>query len=90
MRKLLRSRNSATLPGVRRNRDNRRVMRVGERVLVNKELKKEIMLVARVDIPHSTQKVFLSKSGGDFTVGLKIWKSDYVWNEKTQMWIARR
>ena len=66
------------------------MMRVGDRVLVKKELRKEVMLVARVDIPHSTQKVFLTKSGGDFTVGLKIWKSDYIWNEKNQMWIARR
>lgn len=65
-------------------------MRVGDRVLVKKELHKEVMLIARVDIPHSTQKVFLTKSGGDFTVGLKIWKADYLWNEKNQMWVAKR
>lgn len=65
-------------------------MEVGDRVLVRRDLSKQVMLVARVDIPHSTQKVFLSRSGGDFTVGLKVWKSDYVWNEKNQMWVSRR
>lgn len=65
-------------------------MEVGDRVLVKRDLSKQVMLVARVDIPHSTQKVFLSRSGGDFTVGLKVWKSDYVWNEKNQMWVSRR
>lgn len=65
-------------------------MEVGDRVLVRRDLNKQVMLVARVDIPHSTQKVFLSRSGGDFTVGLKVWKSDYVWNEKNQMWVSRR
>lgn len=65
-------------------------MEVGDRVLVRRDLNRQVMLVARVDIPHSTQKVFLSRSGGDFTVGLKVWKSDYVWNEKNQMWVSRR
>ena len=65
-------------------------MEVGDRVLVRRDLNKQVLLVARVDIPHSTQKVFLSRSGGDFTVGLKVWKSDYVWNEKNQMWVSRR
>lgn len=65
-------------------------MEVGDRVLVRRDMSKQVMLVARVDIPHSTQKVFLSRSGGDFTVGLKVWKSDYVWNEKNQMWVSRR
>lgn len=65
-------------------------MEVGDRVLVKRDLNRQVMLVARVDIPHSTQKVFLSRSGGDFTVGLKVWKSDYVWNEKNQMWVSRR
>ncbi len=65
-------------------------MEVGDRVLVRRDLNKQVMLVARVDIPHSTQKVFLSRSGGDFTVGLKVWKSDYVWNDKNQMWVSRR
>lgn len=65
-------------------------MEVGDRVLVRRDLNRQVMLVARVDIPHSTQKVFLSRSGGDFTVGLKVWKSDYVWNDKNQMWVSRR
>ncbi len=65
-------------------------MEVGDRVLVRRDMNRQVMLVARVDIPHSTQKVFLSRSGGDFTVGLKVWKSDYVWNEKNQMWVSRR
>lgn len=65
-------------------------MEVGDRVLVRRDMSKQVMLVARVDIPHSTQKVFLSRSGGDFTVGLKVWKSDYVWNDKNQMWVSRR
>lgn len=65
-------------------------MEVGDRVLVRRDMNRQVMLVARVDIPHSTQKAFLSRSGGDFTVGLKVWKSDYVWNEKNQMWVSRR
>ncbi len=65
-------------------------MEVGDRVLVRRDMNRQVMLVARVDIPHSTQKVFLSRSGGDFTVGLKVWKSEYVWNEKNQMWVSRR
>ena len=65
-------------------------MKVGDRVLVNKFLRKEVLIVARVDIPHSTEKVFVSKSGGDFTIGLKLWKLDYAWNEKNKMWISKR
>ena len=53
-------------------------------------MRKHVMLVARVVIPHSTQKVFVTRSGGDFTVGLKIWKSDYAWSEKNQMWVSKR
>lgn len=64
-------------------------MQVGDRVLVSKALSKKVYLVARVDIPHSTEKVFVTKSGGDFTIGLKLWKSDYVWNEKSQMWVPK-
>lgn len=64
-------------------------MQVGDRVLISKALSKKVYLVARVDIPHSTEKVFVTKSGGDFTIGLKLWKSDYVWNEKSQMWVPK-
>lgn len=65
-------------------------MEVGDRVLIRGDLRRQVMTVARVDIPHSTQKVFLSRSGGDFTVGLKVWKSDYAWSEKNQMWVLKR
>ena len=64
-------------------------MQVGDRLLVNKGGFKEVFIVARVDIPHSTEKAFVSKSGGDFTIGVKVWKSDYVWDEKNQMWTSR-
>ena len=64
-------------------------MQVGDRILVNKAIGKKVYLVARVDIPHSTEKVFATKSGGDFTIGIKLWKSDYVWSEKSQMWIPK-
>lgn len=65
-------------------------MQVGDRVLVNKFLRKELFLVARADVPHSTERVFVTKSGGDFTIGLKVWKTDYTWNEKNQMWTPKR
>ena len=64
-------------------------MEVGDRVLVKGDLRKQVMLVARTIVPHSTQKVFVTRSGGDFAVGLKIWKSDYTWSEKNQMWVAK-
>jgi hypothetical protein len=65
-------------------------MQVGDRVLVNKFLRKELFLVARADVPHSNERVFVTKSGGDFTIGLKVWKTDYTWNEKNQMWTPKR
>ncbi|HEV8341273.1 MAG TPA: hypothetical protein VGR30_02760 [Candidatus Binatia bacterium] len=64
-------------------------MRVGDRILVNKGISQKVYRVARVEIPHSMEKVFVTKSGGDFTIGLKVWKSDYVWNEKSQMWVPK-
>ncbi len=70
-------------------KERRSVMQVGERVLVNKVIFKKVYLVARVDIPHSMEKVFVTKSGGDFTIGLKLWKSDYIWNERSQMWVPK-
>jgi signal peptidase I len=68
----------------------RNAMQVGDRVLINKFLRKELFLVARADIPHSNERVFVTKSGYDFTIGLKIWKADYTWNEKNQMWTPKR
>ena len=71
-------------------KESRSAMQVGDRLLVNKAIARKIYLVARVDIPHSTEKVFVTKSGGDFTIGLKVWKSDYVWSEKSQMWVPKK
>jgi len=65
-------------------------MRVGDRILVNKGISKKVYRVARVEIPHSTEKIFVTKSGGDFTIGLKVWKADYVWSEKSQMWVPKK
>jgi hypothetical protein len=64
-------------------------MREGDRILVDKGISKKVFIVARVDIPHCPEKVFVSKSGGKYTIGLKVWKSDYVWNEKNYMWVPR-
>ena len=65
-------------------------MKVGDHILINKWLRKVVYLVARVDIPHSSERAFVTRSGGDFTIGLRVWKSDYARNEKTQMWTLRR
>ncbi len=65
-------------------------MKVGDRILINKWLRKVVYLVARVDIPHSSERAFVTRSGGDFTIGLKVWKSDYAWNEKNRLWTIRR
>lgn len=64
-------------------------MQVGDRILINKGISKKVFIIARVDIPHSTEKVFVSKSGGKFTIGLKVWKSDYTWNDRSQMWVPQ-
>ena len=74
----------------RRKNENRTTMREGDRILINKGISKKVMIVARVEIPHSNEKVFVSKSGGKFTIGLKVWKSDYAWSEKNQMWVPKR
>lgn len=79
-----------TFSGVKKAKGQRSAMEVGDRVLVKGDMRRQVMLVARVDIPHSTQKVFVTRSGGDFTVGVKIWKSDYTWSEKSQMWVSKR
>ena len=64
-------------------------MQVGDRILIHKGIAKKVYIIARVDIPYSTEKVFATKSGGDFTIGIKVWKSDYVWNEKSRMWVPK-
>ena len=64
-------------------------MQAGDRMLVDKGIAKKIYLIARVDIPHCNEKVFVTKSGGDFTIGLKVWKSDDLWSEKSRMWVPK-
>ena len=75
---------------MKKNNQKRTHMKVGDRILINKWLRKVVYLVARVDIPHSSERAFVTRSGGDFTIGLRVWKSDYAWNEKNQMWALRR
>lgn len=75
---------------MKRNNQKRTHMKVGDHILINKWVRKVVYLVARVDIPHSSERAFVTRSGGDFTIGLKVWKSDYAWNERNQMWALRR
>jgi hypothetical protein len=71
-------------------REPRTAMREGDRILINKGISKKVFIVARVDLPHSNERAFVSKSGGKYTIGLRVWRSDYVWNEKNQMWVPKR
>ncbi|HXK29099.1 MAG TPA: hypothetical protein VJ646_12660 [Candidatus Binatia bacterium] len=73
----------------RKKSENRATMREGDRILIDKGISKKVMIIARVEIPHSNEKIFVSKSGGKFTIGLKVWKSDYAWSEKNQMWVPK-
>ena len=70
-------------------RDPRVSMREGDRILINKGISKKVFIVARVEVPHSSEKAFVSKSGGKYTIGLKVWRSDYAWSEKNQMWVPK-
>ena len=70
-------------------RETRVSMREGDRILINKGISKKVFIVARVVVPHSNERVFVTKSGGKYTIGLKVWKSDYVWSEKNQMWVPK-
>jgi len=70
-------------------KENRVTMQVGDRILIDKGISRKVYIVARVDVPHSQEKAFVTKSGGEFTIGIKIWKSDYVWNEKSRMWTPK-
>jgi hypothetical protein len=47
------------------------------------------MIIARTEVPHSNERIFVTKSGGKYTIGLKVWRSDYAWNEKSQMWVPK-
>jgi hypothetical protein len=73
----------------RRRRDNRATMREGDRILINKGISKKVMIIARTEVPHSTERIFVTKSGGKYTIGLKVWKADYAWNDKIQMWMPK-
>ena len=70
-------------------RDPRVSMREGDRILINKGISKKVFIVARVEVPHSSEKAFVSKSGGKYTIGLKVWRSEYAWSEKNQMWVPK-
>jgi hypothetical protein len=74
----------------RRRRENRAVMREGDRILINKGISKRVMIIARTEIPHSNERIFVTKSGGKYTIGLKVWRSDYAWSEKNKMWLPKR
>ena len=74
----------------RRKRETRVSMKEGDRILINKGISKKVMIIARTEVPHSTERIFVTKSGGKYTIGLKVWKSDYAWNEKNQMWVPKR
>ncbi len=73
----------------RRRRESQVTMREGDRILINKGIAKKVMIIARTEIPHSTERIFVTKSGGKYTIGLKVWRSDYAWSEKNQMWVAK-
>jgi hypothetical protein len=73
----------------RGKRESRTSMREGDRILINKGISKKVFIVARVDVPHSSERVFVSKSGGKYTIGLKVWRTDYAWSEKNQMWVPK-
>ena len=75
---------------MKKKHPSRATMRVGDRVLVTRPIRKEVFLIARVDIPHCNERVFVTRSGGDFTIGLKLWKVDYAWNEANKMWTPKR
>jgi hypothetical protein len=75
---------------VKLKKEARTTMREGDRILINKGISKKVFIIARVEVPHSSEKVFVTKSGGKYTIGLKVWRSDYVWSEKNQMWVPKR
>ena len=74
---------------LRRRRENRATMREGDRILINKGISKKVMIIARTEIPHSMERIFVTKSGGKFNIGLKVWRSDYAWSDKNQMWVPK-
>jgi hypothetical protein len=75
---------------MRRKKDTRVTMKEGDRILINKGISKKVMIIARVEVPHSNERIFVTKSGGKYTIGVKVWKSDYFWSDKNQMWMPKR
>jgi hypothetical protein len=75
---------------MKRKKDNRASMKEGDRILINKGISRKVMIIARIAIPHSNERIFVTKSGGKYTIGLKVWRSDYAWSEKNQMWMPKR
>jgi hypothetical protein len=73
----------------KRRKESRTEMRVGDRILINKGISKKVMIIARTEVPHTSERVFVTKSGGKYTIGLKVWRSDYVWSDKSQMWVPK-
>ena len=77
-------------PNNRRKREAQRTaMKEGDRILIDKGIIKKVMIVARTEIPHSNERIFVTKSGGKYTIGLKVWRSDYAWSDKNQMWVPK-
>ncbi len=74
---------------MKEKKESRTTMQVGDRILINKIIFKKIYIVVRAEVPHSPDHAFATRSGGDFTIGIKVWRSDYAWNEKSQMWTRR-
>jgi hypothetical protein len=75
---------------MKRKKDTRVTMKEGDRILINKGISKKVMIIARVEVPHSNDRIFVTKSGGKYTIGVKVWKSDYFWSDKNQMWMPKR
>jgi hypothetical protein len=75
---------------MRDNQDTEKTsMEVGDKVLVNLVSCEEVMIIARVDVPHATELAFATRSGGRYTIGRKIWKMDYRWDSETKMWMRK-
>jgi len=75
---------------MKRRKEHRSTMREGDRILINTGIAKKVFVVARAEVPHSNEKIFATKSGGKYTMGVKVWKADYTWSEKNQMWVPKR
>jgi hypothetical protein len=81
---------NGSFSAMKRKKDSRATMKEGDRILINKGISKKVMIIARVEIPHSNERIFVTKSGGKYTIGLKVWKSDYTWSDRNQMWVPKR